>query len=957
MSKGTTKHRLSGTEIAGFLVTGLLIVAIIAGAITTYQSSNLFDQVSTEWNQQQQRSEDQGRHIADILRHFGYGGFIHNFKNYVLRQDPAYRQRLDEDLTNVWSAVASLQGLLKDEEDLRALDQLRRVIRQYQENIAVADEAVRRGWSPSQTDQRVRVDDAPALQALWSLRDSWIRQLEDDRERFGGLVQRGMEETRLSLFLLPLLLIAGGAILWILRRLIREIEDRRRAEEEVARGELIVESLAHMGVGISVMNADLELVACNGEFLEVLGFPAELSTPGTPIREMFRLNAERGEYGDGDIEALVEERLELARKFEPHRFERTRPDGTILEIRGTPLPHGGFVTTYTNITARKLAEMELAQKEIQLFTALDSVSAGILFFDKDLTIRLFNDAMRERLELPEGLIMEGLPMQALWRIRAVRGDYGDGDPEKIVSRMIDNYTNAEFEARETHVTASGKHIDTYRARTADGGTVIVYNDITERVLTEERLKKNEADLTRYIGDIEMSRRRLEDRTQELVELAEKYAVEKDRAEASEKSKSEFLASMSHEIRTPMTGVLGMADILLESELTPLQRDTVLKVKGAGLSLLTIINDILDLSKLEADKLHIEAIDFNLPSVINAAVDLIRPKADDKGLYVSVDMRTSLPRSVRGDPTRIRQVLINLVGNAVKFTHDGGVTIKVRHDEQADGGYLLRFAVSDTGIGISEEVRECLFQDFTQADASTTRRYEGTGLGLAISKRLTGLMDGDIGVESQTGEGSTFWFTVSVAEATTDIAEAASNLAVQSFQATRPIKILVAEDNQLNQLILNSVLEPLGHELTFVGTGAAAVAAVDETTFDLILMDVRMPEMSGPDATRVIRQLDGPKAHIPIIAVTADVLQENIASYLSTGMNAAVSKPIDRGELMARMNEVLGEEVHVPATLGPEEIKADACDQRRSAPSGDSDDQTPMNADVGDFIKKLEALSS
>jgi len=463
------------------------------------------------------------------------------------------------------------------------------------------------------------------------------------------------------------------------------------------------------------------------------------------------------------------------------------------------------------------------------------------------------------------------------------------------------------------------------------------------------LHANQAQMSKYVEQLELSQAALKKRTREMTELAQDYKTQKELAETSEKSKSEFLASMSHEIRTPMTGVLGMADILLETNLDPLQRENVLKIKSAGRSLLTILNDILDLSKMDAGRLEIEAIDFNLGTVITDAVDLVRDKAEEKGLLLSVEMPKTVPVSVRGDPTRIRQVLINLVGNAVKFTHTGSVALRVRH-EARDDGYLLRFEVADSGIGIPAEIQASLFEDFTQADTSTSRRYEGTGLGLAISKRLTQLMGGEIGVDSEEGEGSVFWFTVNVEAGRETVSKSDKPTEAAAFQARRSLRILIAEDNGLNQMILKSLLEPLGHELTVVASGMGAVEAVKGASFDLILMDIRMPELDGPDATQAIRRMDGERGRIPIIAVTADVMDENVRHYAQVGMNATVFKPINRAELITAMDEVLGEDVHLrtsapPATEAPAPASPQGADEEA--------EQTPQ--EVVAFLANLDGV--
>ncbi len=361
------------------------------------------------------------------------------------------------------------------------------------------------------------------------------------------------------------------------------------------------------------------------------------------------------------------------------------------------------------------------------------------------------------------------------------------------------------------------------------------------------------------------------------------------------ARTEFLAAMSHEIRTPMTGVLGMIDLLSAEELTPAHRGYMDAMRASGRHLLTVINDILDFSRFETGKLELEQIDFSLPELLERVRSLVHPQAVERGLDLHVELSPHSPVTVRGDPTRLRQVLLNLVGNALKFTEHGGVTVRVTQHALADGEVRTRFEIHDTGVGISAENLGQLFDPFTQADSSITRRYGGTGLGLAICRRLVSAMGGQIGVNSVPGQGSVFYFEIPLQPG--DPLRVTKPGSV-SVVPVRRCRILVAEDVEINRQLLSTALGKQGHTLVFAKDGAQAVELVQQHAFDLVLMDVQMPVMDGVEATRRIRKLPGRVRNIPILALTANVMAREREHYLGAGMNECLMKPIDWDQLNA-----------------------------------------------------------
>jgi len=410
-------------------------------------------------------------------------------------------------------------------------------------------------------------------------------------------------------------------------------------------------------------------------------------------------------------------------------------------------------------------------------------------------------------------------------------------------------------------------------------------------------------------ELQRHRENLEDevarRTEELLILNRQFAKATQAAEAANQAKSEFLANMSHEIRTPINGILGMTELTLGTELTPDQRDCLLMVKSSGESLLGIVNDVLDFSKMEAGKLELEAIPFNLYTSVAETMKALALRAHEKGLELAYDFDPEVPAQLCGDPGRLRQVLMNLVGNAIKFTHSGEVFIDIRVEKRSPAGTELHFTVSDTGVGIPADKRPLLFQAFTQADSSITRKYGGTGLGLAICTRLVHLMGGEIWLQSEEGQGSIFHFTAKFAEATTD-----SLLPVPAqLTALKGVAVLVVDDNETNRRILSGMTMQWGMRPWAVESGPAALAAIDATQhnadpFRVLLIDACMPGMDGFELAEQIQQ-DPKLAGATVLMLTSSDQPQHAERCRQLGIAAYLLKPVSKHDLQAAILAVLG----------------------------------------------------
>jgi PAS domain S-box-containing protein len=593
----------------------------------------------------------------------------------------------------------------------------------------------------------------------------------------------------------------------------------------------------------SVASGRIELV--NQRFSDLIGIPAAQAVDRTTI--------ELGIWNDNaDREQFVAQ-LTQAGQFRDYPVRMRRSNGEVrsVHVSASVFQHNGQAHSVSIV--RDVTQME--RDRLEQAAILDNASVGIAF-TRNRRFALANARFEEMFGWPRGLI-QGQPGEIVWPSAEDYAEIG-----RMAGPSLGRGEAVELERQMRRRDGSlfwcflrGRAIDSLNP--ADGGTIWIAEDITQRRAADAAL-----------------------------------AAAKEAAEAASRAKSMFLANTSHEIRTPLNGVLGLARLALEPDVDPeIRREYLHRIHDSAEGLSAIITDILDLSKIEAGKLTLETTVFDLRALLDSVFTGYRELARAKGLAFDLAVAASVARHVTGDPVRTRQILSNFVSNAIKFTVQGRVGIEV--GRAGDG--LVRLSVSDTGIGIDGATRMRLFSPFTQADASTTRRFGGTGLGLSICRQLAELMGGRVGLDSEPGAGSTFWVDLPLVAAATPVV--ASETRDETEEDLAGLRILVVEDNPVNMLIVDTLLKGWGAVVEQATDGSQAVAAIDRGGgFAAVLMDVHMPVMSGHEATLELRKRYT-REEVPIIALTAAALASEQAQSLALGMNDFVSKPFDAGRLL------------------------------------------------------------
>lgn len=648
---------------------------------------------------------------------------------------------------------------------------------------------------------------------------------------------------------------------------------RQRIEEVGGRQKVFKRILDESQTGITFINSNEKIMHTNHIMVSMLGYSSEelnqLKLPD--LIHPNEVNAFRKKmngliHGNGNP---FKEEVKMLRKngtvvhtiFSASAFKENEEQGVIVMVE--------------DISREKNLEQSLRQSSTDLTLLLESTDDGICSLNYDYSIRILNEPFARSIQIMTGktpsvhsgfLSLFNQSVQLLWQERLNEVMKG----ESLFFR--EQYT--AFDGRSVFYDWSLRPV-AGNNRMITGISMFV-RDVTKQITNEEEI--NHA---------------------------------REEAERANIAKSRFLATMSHEIRTPLGGIIGMLDLLNDTKLDKQQRSYVQSLQISSETLMQIINDVLDYSKIESEKLELEKSPFSIRQCIEETFNILYAKAQEKNLKLSYKIDPSVPAEIIGDKNRLRQILINLTGNAIKFTHEGGIAILVKTESITGQKSVLQFAVSDTGIGITSEQQQKLFQEFTQADSSTYSKYGGTGLGLAISARLVSLMNGKIWVQSEPGKGSVFYFTAQFQLPDSFIVnnpvqtDYSGNAGItEEIWEFIPLKILVAEDNEVNQLLVKTILGKLGYEPEMVADGSAAVEFMKKKKADLIFMDVQMPEMDGLQATAEIRKLKNAEQPV-IVAMTAYAMQGDKEKCLAAGMDDYITKPVRMSDLKSAITKWKG----------------------------------------------------
>ncbi len=667
-----------------------------------------------------------------------------------------------------------------------------------------------------------------------------------------------------------------------------EKERRYRAKQEklIAEKEKFELILGSIGDGVITAGTNRQIIMMNSGAERITGWTAEDAFE-KPINEVFKVvNKNTREplvnlldlaMDSGKVTGLKRDTVLISRKgiekfvsacISPIRFL----EDTI-----------GVVIVFRDITRIRLTEEKLVVEQKNMNLIFDAAPIGMLLIDENTVIKKVNKSMLHIIGSHEQEMINQTIGNGLGCLNSYKDKNGCGFSEACGKCELRS-TLAEIGSSQENML----------------GIEAQYTLLEDGVEKELWLKINsvpvEIDNRKHVVLV------IDDITEDKI-MQKELERAMESAKAANLAKSEFLANMSHEIRTPLNGMLGMIDLTLLTGLTEEQKDNLFIARGCASTLLNLINDILDFSRIEARKLTMESIGFNLEELMEQTIKPHNIKAYEKGLELKYQLDPRIPQIVNGDPNRLKQVINNLLGNAIKFTDTGEIKITASLKNSTDEYVELEFQISDTGVGIDSNYMNNLYETFSQADNSITRKYGGSGLGLAISRQLVKIMNGDIWVESKVGEGSTFYFSVKL-----DAGSAESNIKHNIdaiVRAKNPLRILLAEDDRINQVVITRMIKEGGHFVETVNNGIEALRAINEKKFDVVLMDIQMPEMDGIEAVSRVRENEkGTQVHVPIIALTAYALQGDREKYLSVGMDDYIAKPVQMNNLLETIAKVV-----------------------------------------------------
>lgn len=613
-------------------------------------------------------------------------------------------------------------------------------------------------------------------------------------------------------------------------------------------------------IGIALISPDCKWIDVNPAACQILGYKREELMTLNPNELIF---SSRDNRLSGQFKQLLRGTIKSFNLEKKYKHTNNSPVWTSLHISLVRDVEDGkpkyFIAQIVDVTLTKMTELKL-QESVERYTSLKKYNHDtIISFDLEGKI-IGGNIMAEKLTGRQVSDLIGTS------IAAIIGE------DKLARILADNEPYADIEGSISHVA----HLDGHRAEVLVTIAPIIINN-------------------RSIGFYLL----VKDITEQ-----KKLLIEKEAAERTNEVKSEFMAVMSHEIRTPMNGVIGMTDLLLDTPLNEEQREYVSIIRKSGDTLLGIINDILDFSKVESGNADLLEEPFNLNEAIMETFDTLMPQAMDKNLTLNLSINSAIPQTVIGDPLKMRQIMMNLIGNAIKFTPKGSISVIVDKSDFEGERLRLQFAVMDTGIGVAEDKLPYLFDPFYQADHFMVRQAGGTGLGLAITRKLVELMGGEISCEPNPGGGTIFRFHVLVSAEPQPVAAIADNGLEQVQEPNDKLAILIAEDNEINRLVLIRMVEKYGYHPVAVSNGVQVLEAIRHKKYDVVFMDIQMPVMNGLEATRMMRQSLAPEDLPYIVAVTANALVGDRERYMNEGMNEYISKPLQSSAVGAILQKCL-----------------------------------------------------